>query len=49
MVKTKGRIYRVQRGGSWNFSARLCRPVNRLSNMPHVQYAGLGFRFARRG
>lgn len=38
--------YRVYRGGSWTFSARLCRVSNRFSNSPSGRYFNLGFRLA---
>ena len=38
--------YRVNRGGSWNFSAGDCRVSGRGSNTPGDRYGSLGFRLA---
>ena len=38
---------RVNRGGSWNSNARLCRPTNRGRDLPEARYTNLGFRAAR--
>jgi len=40
--------YRVNRGGSWNGSARRCRSANRLRYAPGNRSNRLGFRLARR-
>jgi formylglycine-generating enzyme required for sulfatase activity len=37
---------RVFRGGSWRYSARLCRAANRYACPPDTRYANLGFRLA---
>ncbi len=46
-VNTKGGSYRVSRGGSWDYDARLCRSANRDIRLPDVRYGSLGFRLAR--
>lgn len=38
--------HRVNRGGSWNYDARLCRSAFRGSNEPAYRYSGVGFRLA---
>ncbi|MDR0931947.1 MAG: SUMF1/EgtB/PvdO family nonheme iron enzyme [Victivallales bacterium] len=38
--------FRVNRGGSWNFSARFCRSACRLNVSPGSRYDSLGFRVA---
>ena len=39
--------YRVFRGGSWHYGARVCRSANRYFNAPGFRYFALGFRLAR--
>jgi len=37
-------VYRVLRGGSWNFSASRCRAAIRLRDKPTCRYRNIGFR-----
>ena len=37
---------RVDRGGSWDYSAMLCRSANRSNGVPSGRYGSLGFRLA---
>ncbi|MGZ3607328.1 MAG: formylglycine-generating enzyme family protein, partial [Syntrophales bacterium] len=39
--------YRVNRGGSWNYSANLCRSAYRNNIRPDYMDYGLGFRLVR--
>ena len=43
---TNSGSYRVFRGGSWNYDARLCRVSIRYYNNPDLRYNSLGFRLA---
>lgn len=36
----------VSRGGSWNSDAKSCRPADRGSDVPTLQWSNLGFRLA---
>jgi formylglycine-generating enzyme required for sulfatase activity len=38
---------RVDRGGSWNYFARLCRSAYRVNNSPDARYDNLGLRLVR--
>jgi formylglycine-generating enzyme required for sulfatase activity len=42
-----GGLYRVYRGGGWNFGARLCRSADRLKFTPDYKSRVLGFRLLR--
>ncbi|MBI4880789.1 MAG: formylglycine-generating enzyme family protein [Planctomycetes bacterium] len=46
-VRTVGGGVRSLRGGSWNYSRRICRSANRSSYDPDSRYDILGFRVAR--
>ena len=45
-VTSKGSL-RVIRGGSWGFSAELCRSASRSGSEPVSRYDFLGFRVAQ--
>jgi len=42
-----GGLYRVYRGGGWNFGAKLCRSADRLKFTPDYKSRVLGFRLLR--
>jgi formylglycine-generating enzyme required for sulfatase activity len=42
-----GGLYRVYRGGGWNFGAKLCRSAERLKFTPDYKSRALGFRLLR--
>jgi formylglycine-generating enzyme required for sulfatase activity len=41
-----GGVYRVLRGGSWDFNGRYCRPAYRYWSVPGYGRSGAGFRLA---
>jgi formylglycine-generating enzyme required for sulfatase activity len=48
MIKTKGKIDRVGRGGAWDDGARRCRSAYRFIDRSDFQYDYVGFRLVRR-